>query len=140
MKCSVVTICPNCKKEVSEFALLCSNCNCSLDKHPPIKVDAASLRKTPKLHTSRAMIICMVLSVTTGALSLFVLSQALLAFKIVRGKATINGLVLFSNAVAQLAYSSISIGILVSAVFLIASFVGIVITIVKVFLVSRRKN
>lgn len=140
MNHSVITVCPNCKKEVSEFALLCSNCGCSLDKHPPIKIDAASLKKKPKLHTSRATIICMVLSVITGALSLFILSQALLAFKIVRGMATINGLVLFSNAVVQLSYSSITIGILSSAAFLIASLVGIIISIVKVFIGSRRKN
>ena len=140
MNHSVITVCPNCKKEVSEFALLCSCCGCSLDKQPPIKVDAASLIKKPKLHTSRATIICMVLSVITGALSLFILSQALLAFKIVRGMATINGLVLFHNAVAQLSYSSISIGIFASAAFLIASLVGIVISIVKVFIGSRRKN
>ena len=131
MNNSVITVCPNCKKEVSEFALLCTNCGCSLDKHPPIKVDAASLRKKPKLHTARAMIICMVLSVITGALSLFILSQALLAFKIVRGMATINGLVLFSNAVAQLSYSSISIGVFLSAAFLTASMATIVVLIVK---------
>ena len=133
MNNSVITVCPNCKKEVSEFALLCTNCGCSLDKHPPIKVDAASLRKKPKLHTSRAMIICMVLSVITGALSLFILSQALLAFKIVRGMATINGLVLFSNAVAQLSYSSISIGIFVSAAFLVASLATIIGLLIKIF-------
>ena len=131
MNHSVITVCPNCKKEVSEFALLCLCCGCSLDKQPPIKVDAASLRKKPELHTSRATIICMVLSVITGALSLFILSQALLAFKIIRGMATINGLVLFSNAVAQLSYSSISIGIFVSAAFLTASMATIVVLIVK---------
>lgn len=140
MKHSVVIVCPNCKKEVSEFALLYSSCGCSLEKQPPIKIDAASLRKKPKLHTSRATIIRMVLSVITGALSLFVLAQALLAFKILRGMATINGLVLFRNAVAQLSYSSISIGIFASAAFLIASLVGIIISIVKVFIGSRRKN
>ena len=132
MNHSLITVCPNCKKEVSEFALLCSSCGCSLDKQPPIKVDAASLGKKPKLHTSRATIICMVLSVITGALSLLVLAQALLAFKIVRGIETTNGLVLFRTAVAQLSFSSISIGIFASAAFLVASIVMIISLLVKV--------
>lgn len=132
MNHSVITVCPKCKKEVSEFALLCSNCGCSLDKQPPIKTDAASLRKKPKLHTSRAMIICMILSVITGALSFFVLSQTVLAYKVFIGTLSIDRIILFRNTIAQ-SLSGIGIAFLSSISFFVISLAIIIVLIIKAF-------
>ena len=77
--------------------------------------------------------ICAALSVIVGAFSIFVLTQALLAFKIVRNMATINRLVLFRNAVEQSSFSCIGIGIIASVVIFITSVITLVCLALKSF-------
>jgi hypothetical protein len=128
-----VFVCPNCKKEISEYAMECPNCGLSLDSQRPIKLTRNKEQAEREYRKSSLLKLGVALLAVIGSISLFVFAQALLAINVYKGISTYYGLILFRKIVVTGTINQLIVPLVLSSILLITSIVLLVVCIIKLF-------
>lgn len=134
-------ICPNCKKEVSEFSLSCPNCGMSFSDISPFKSEPISIsEKAKEIRISKRCKIGIIISLLLGIISTVILTQAIKVINIIKGMVTSDGLFLFKDNIANMSIHPMPIIICLSSLLLIATIISTLICIVKIIMLNRKNN
>jgi len=132
-------VCPSCHKVVSEFALKCPHCAVSFEDNKPQLEEPISLSEKAKdIKILPRYIQGIVISIIVLLIFGFVFLQANKALSIVHGASTMQGLLLFNDAVLSGSLASITPFMLISGIISSIALIIIVIFIIKIAKLNKK--